>query len=264
MVPRPKTPAPEPQRESAFFTYNALPAPTPPVDTSALEGALPAPGPEPSAPEPAPPAAEQPPAAPPVPPPTEPPVAPPPPAPREKPPKPPREPLSTGMIVAGVVTLVLLIGSGIAALLLRGGDDEEPRSAAVVESTPGPERTAEPTPEGPDLRQQVMTLDDLMKRSQQGRAAAASGDTEAAIANRSALLKDLLKLRGEVEDAKLKAGLASFVAAIRESLRQNRECANACPPSDLDKVNALKRETVKTLNPLLRKYAKTSYQSREI
>ena len=103
-----------------------------------------------------------------------------------------------------------------------------------------------------------------MRKSQEGRAAAASGDTEAAIANRSDVLKGLQQLRREAEDAKLKAGLGLFVAAIRESLRQNRECADACPASDLDKVNGLKRRTVESLNPLLREYAETSYRGRDI
>ena len=110
----------------------------------------------------------------------------------------------------------------------------------------------------------MLALDGLMERSREGRAAAAKGDTKAAIANRSALVKDLQALSGQVKDAKLKAGLASFTAAIRESLRQNRECGDACPAADLEKVNDLKRETVEALNPLLRKYAKTTYRSRDI
>ncbi len=247
------------------MTYNALPAPTPPLDTSELvESHLPAPNaaaaPEaPRASEPAPPAPPQPPVA-------EPPAAPPPKTKSPKRPKQPREPVSPGLIVAGIVTLLLLIGSGVAALLLSGGDDDPKRSAAV-ESTPvapDPQETTAPPSTDADLRQQVLTLDDLMKKSQEGRAAAASGDTEAAIANRADLLKALQRLQRQAEDAKLKAGLGSFVAAIRESLRQNRECGDACPTGDLNKVNTLKRETVQTLNPLLRKYAKTSYHGREI
>jgi hypothetical protein len=174
--------------------------------------------------------------------------------------------VSPGLIVAGVITAVLLIGSGVAYVLLSGED--EPQRAAAETAVREPEETAsaEPTPRRSDasLRRQVVALDDLMKKSEEGRTAAAKGDTEAAIANRSALLEDLQDLRGQAKDAKLKAGLGSFVAAIRESLRQNRECANACPASDLDKVNDLKRETVEALNPLLRKYAKTTYRSRDI
>jgi hypothetical protein len=175
--------------------------------------------------------------------------------------------VSPGLIVAGIITAVLLIGGGVAAVLLRGGD--EPERAAVAKSTPEPEPTAEPTREAPerssaDLERQVLALDDLMQRSKAGRAAAAKGDTKAAIENRSELLADLRRLRRQADDAELKAGLGSFAAAISESLRQNRECANACPASDLDKVNALKRETVEALNPLLREYAKTTYRSRDI
>jgi hypothetical protein len=257
------SPPPPPPTGPAFVTYNALPAPTPPLDTSELvESHLPAPD---GAPAPEVPAASEPPPATPAPPPpvAEAPAAPPPK--RTKPPKPPkqpREPVSPGLIAAGIITLVLLIGSGVAALLLSRGDDD-PKPAAVVESTAEPEETEAPRT-GANLRQQVLTLDDLMKKSKQGRTAAAAGDTEAAIANRSDLLKDLQRLEGEAEDADLKAGLGSFVAAIRESLRQNRECADACSTADLDKVNALKRQTVQTLNPLLRKYAKTSYRGRDI
>ena len=162
-----------------------------------------------------------------------------------------------------IITAVLLIGSGVAALLLSGG--EEPKSAAAESTPASPEPTREaPEPADADLRRQVLALDDLMRKSQEGRAAAASGDTEAAIANRSDVLEGLQQLRREAEDAKLKAGLGLFVAAIRESLRQNRECADGCPASDLDKVNGLKRRTVESLNPLLREYAETSYRGRDI
>jgi hypothetical protein len=165
-----------------------------------------------------------------------------------------------------VVTAVLLIGSGIAVLLLRGGDDPKPAAARAAPATPEPEPTERPKPprSDADLRRQVLALDGLMEKSQQGRAAAAKGDTKAAIANRAALLKNLEQLSGQAKDTKLKAGLASFTAAIRESLRQNRECGDACPAGDLEKVNELKRETVEALNPLLRKYAKTTYRGRDI
>ena len=165
-----------------------------------------------------------------------------------------------------MITAVLLIGSGVAVLLLSGGDEPKPAAAKSTPVAAEPEETASPKParSDADLRRQVLALDGLMERSQEGRAAAAKGDTKAAIANRSALVKDLQALSGQVKDAKLKAGLASFTAAIRESLRQNRECGDACPAGDLEKVNDLKRETVEALNPLLRKYAKTTYRSRDI
>ena len=126
------------------------------------------------------------------------------------------------------------------------------------------ERHTPPKRPQADLPKQVQTLDGLMKTSQKGRAAAAKGDTKAAIANRSKLVKDVQRLRGEATDKQLKAGLASFAAAIRESLRQNRECGAACSASDLKKVSRLKQDTVDALNPLLRKYAKTTYHARDI
>ena len=135
--------------------------------------------------------------------------------------------------------------------------------AAVVASTPSPAPTARPA-KTPALAGQVRSLDDLMKASQAGRNAAVKGDTDAAVANRTKLLKDLRRLSKNVSDVKLKAGLRDFTAAIQESLRQNRECGADCPTSDLNKVNRLKQRAVRQLNPLLRKYAKSSYQAREI
>jgi hypothetical protein len=159
----------------------------------------------------------------------------------------------------------------VAALLLSGRDEPNSALAESTPSAPEPEKTKRPTPtraaprrSDTGLRRQVLALDDLMKKSQEGRVAAAEGDTKTAIANRSDLLEDLQRLRGQAGDATLKAGLGSFVAAIRESLRQNRECADACPAGDIEKVNGLKRETVDALNPLLRRYAKTTYGARDI
>lgn len=162
--------------------------------------------------------------------------------------------------------MVLLGGGLAAALVLSGGSNTptpKPAAAKAARGTPAPEKTARPKPDA-DLSSQVRTLDDLMKISVQGRTAAAKGETKAAIANRSALLKDLQSLRAETKNARLKAGLASFTAAIQESLRQNRECAAKCSTSELNKVNRLKQAAMAELNPLLRKYAKTSYRSRDI
>ncbi len=103
-----------------------------------------------------------------------------------------------------------------------------------------------------------------MKLSEQGRAAAVKGDTKAAIANRTKLLAGLKRLGAQATDARLKAGLGSFTAAIRESLRQNSECADRCSAAELNKVNRLKRQAVTELNPLLRRYARTSYDARDI
>ncbi len=164
--------------------------------------------------------------------------------------------------------MLLLVGGGVAALVLSGGDKAKP---AVAAATAAPTETAKPDATRPppkraraDLPKQVQTLDGLMKTSHQGRTAAAKGDTKAAIANRAKLARDVQRLRGQATDKQLKAGLASFAAAIRESLRQNRECGAACPASDLAKVNRLKQDTVDALNPLLRKYAKTTYRARDI
>jgi hypothetical protein len=174
--------------------------------------------------------------------------------------------LSGGLILAIAITAILLVGGGVAALVLSGGDKPKPTAAAA---TAAPTRTAKPdatrpAPKQSALPKQVQTLDGLMKSSQKGRAAAAKGDTKAAIANRSKLVKDVQRLRGQATDKQLKAGLASFAAAIRESLRQNRECGAKCTTSDLNKVNRLKQDAVAALNPLLRKYAKTTYRARDI
>ena len=159
---------------------------------------------------------------------------------------------------------MLLLGGGVAALVL-GGDDKKPVAAAVPADTATPDATR-PAPKRaqPDLGRQVQTLDGLMKTSQKGRAAAARGDTKAAVANRAKLVKDIQRLRIRAAEKQLKAGLGSFAAAVRESLRQNRECGAGCSASDLSKVNRLKQDTVDALNPLLRKYAKTSYRARDI
>jgi hypothetical protein len=165
-------------------------------------------------------------------------------------------------VIAVAATVVLLAGSLAAAVLLSGGDREPETGAAVSASTPEPPaKTAAPKA---DLADQVGTLDDLMKASQAGRGAAVKGDTKAAIANRTKLLADLRRLNEKASDARLKAGLRDFTAAIRESLRQNRECGADCPVADLNQVNRLKQRAVTQLNPLLRKYAKTSYRAREI
>jgi hypothetical protein len=230
-----------------------LPAATPPSDPSSLDGEPP-PAPAPPAPPvstltPGPPLAAS---AAPVP-------EPRPPAPAPAP-KPPGEGWSRGRVIAIVATVVLLVGSVMAALVLSGGSDK-PKPAAARDT---PAKTTSTPAADADLSGQVKTLDDLMKASKRGRAAAVKGDTKAAIANRSKLLKDLERLSSAATDARLKAGLRSFTAAIRESLRQNRDCGAKCSTSELETVNRLKEQAVRKLNPLLRKYAKTSYRSRDI
>ena len=256
----------------AFVTYAPLPDSTPPHDDSSPDVAPPlaplaAPPPAPAAPALRPGTPPGPSAAP---------------APAPRPPVPPpapqvaaraRERWSDGRLVAIAVTAVLLVGSLVAALVLSGGSDEpKPMSAKAARGISEPGETAPPEAKRPsstaepeaDLRSQVKMLDNLMKASQKGRAAAVKGETDAAIANRSKLLKDLQRLRSEAGDAQLRAGLGSFTAAIRESLRQNRECADACSATELNNVNRLKQQAVVRLNPLLRKYAKTTYRSRDI
>jgi hypothetical protein len=265
--PSPPTPPepPAPPAPPAFVTYNALPAQGPPRDIPEPETeALP----EPVAAS-APPAAPAPVLAPPAPP------APEPPPPAAPPPSPPaapqyaapaRERWSDGRIVAIAVTAVLLLGGIAAAIVLSGGSDTpKPVADTAARAAPPEADRATATPKaGPDIRRQVQTLDDLMQASVKGRAAAVKGQMKAAIANRAKLVADLRELRSQAKDPQLQAGLASFAAAIRESLRQNRECPDGCPASELNRVNRLKQQTVARLNPLLRKYAKTSYRSQDI
>jgi hypothetical protein len=167
-------------------------------------------------------------------------------------------------VIAVAATIVLLAGSLAAAVFLSGDDSKPESGAAVSASTRSPEAPAKTPAPKAGLAVQVRTLDDLMKLSQAGRGAAVKGETKAAIASRTKLLTDLRRLNGQAGDAKLKAGLRDFTAAIRESLRQNRRCGADCPTADLNRVNRLKQRAVAQLNPLLRKYAKTSYSAREI
>ena len=85
------------------------------------------------------------------------------------------------------------------------------------------------------------TLDSLMKRSARGRAAAVKGDFAAATANRSDLLRRLRRLERQADDAELKAAATSFAAAIRESLRQNRECKAAAARRAISNASASSR-----------------------
>jgi hypothetical protein len=156
-------------------------------------------------------------------------------------------PVTPGLIVAAVITVVLLVGGGVAALLLGGTDEPGPAGEATASSPPA------------DLRGQVLALDALMKQLR-----AARGDSGAAIADRSAVLDELGRLRGQAGDAKLKAGLGSLIAATRESLRQHRTCGDACPAGEDAKLNRLKRRALRTLNPLLRRYATTTYRRRDL
>ena len=161
------------------------------------------------------------------------------------------------------MTVVLLGGSIVAALVLAGRSDDEPPVAdtAVREEVATPEPTAAATPA---LERQVQTLDGLMKRSARGRAAAVRGDIPAATANRSDLLRRLRRLQREATDDELRAAVVSFTAAIRESLRQNRECGNACPTRDLERVTRLKQAALRKINPLLRAQGLDPYRPADI
>ena len=108
------------------------------------------------------------------------------------------------------------------------------------------------------------TLDSLIKRSVRGRAAAVKGDFEAAAANRSDLLRRLRRLERQADDAELKAATTSFAAAVRESLRQNRECGRAARRGDLEKVGKLKETALKKINPLLEAQDLDTYKVTEI
>jgi hypothetical protein len=180
-----------------------------------------------------------------------------------QPPKPPREWPKLDRRAAGVgIAVVLIALAGVALLLVPKG--KSPQQAATLGT---PTATATPPPErahGPKLAAQVRDLDALMRFSERGRTAAVSGDFAAAVANRTTLLVRIQRLDAAARDATLKAGLARFAAAVQEALRQNRTCKAACETADLDKVGALKQAALKRLNPLLRRYAHTSYKRAQI
>jgi hypothetical protein len=90
------------------------------------------------------------------------------------------------------------------------------------------------------------------------------GDVKAATANRAKLLADLQSLRARATDPQPQPALDSFIAAIRESLRQNRECGAKCSPSDLSRVDSLKQQVLSRLSPLLRRYVGRTYRSQEV
>jgi RNA polymerase subunit RPABC4/transcription elongation factor Spt4 len=215
------------------------------------------------------------------------------------PPPPSEEPRSPNrrVLVAGAA-VVVLVGCGIAFALTSGGESspetenaaragtatdpvaatpepavEMPTPEPAVEM-PTPEPTIEvPTPEPaleqapaeePALAEQVQRLDGLMQMSVQGRAAAISGDAAGAMANRERLLRELQTLRSEAADPELQAAIDGFIPAIRESLRQNRECGSSCSDSELRYVGRLKRDALSELNPLLREYVGRTYTREEI
>jgi hypothetical protein len=178
------------------------------------------------------------------------------------PPKPPREWPKLDRRAAGVGIAILLIALAGLALVLIPKGGKSPQKAATL-GTPTATATPLPTPR-PRLAAQVRDLDALMRFSERGRTAAVNGDFAAAVANRTTLLGRIQRLNHAARDARLKAGLTSFAAAVQEALRQNRTCKAACETSDLDKVGTLKQAALKRLNPLLRRYAHTSYKRAQI
>jgi hypothetical protein len=201
-------------------------------------------------------------------------------------------------IVAIAAAAVLLVGGGIAAAVALSGGGSSSNSAkaahagtrsdaaAVAEATPAvtvalatPEATVEtPTPDATvatptpqptvesdtSLTAQMRRLDGLMQLSEQGRAAAVEGNTAAAAASRSALLRQLQSLRADAADPLLRSAVDRFIVAIREALRQNHECGSRCSAADLARVARLKRDALSELNPLLRTYVGRTYRLEEI
>ena len=188
---------------------------------------------------------------------------------RDEPPAPPNRARIDGRTAAIVAVVVLLAAVVTTALVVLTGGSEPERAAAPVETsapveTETPMATAKPKPKTSDLDAQVKTLDELMRLSRKGRAAAVEGDIKAATANRAQLLKDIKALDGQANDEQLKAALASFSVAIAESLRQNRECGSKCSDADLAKVGKLKQAALAKINPILKAHGTRTYTRAEI
>jgi hypothetical protein len=183
-------------------------------------------------------------------------------APPSAPGRPPRlggRPLAIG----GVLLAIVLIGLGL-ALIPRGAKQPAPGSAARAATTT-PTATATPPPSrGPSLAKQVQTLDALMRMSERGRAAAVKGNFAAAAANRARLARRIGRLRSSATSPALRAGLTRLNAAVDEALRQNRSCKANCSTEDLQRIGRLKQAALDRLNPLLRRYAHTSYRRAQI
>jgi hypothetical protein len=168
------------------------------------------------------------------------------------------------VIVAVLGGLALLAVIIVALVLVFGGKKDKPATPvekAAATATASPAATA--AAKDP-LKAQVIDFDALLKRSAKGRSAAVHGDFKAAIANRSKLLSDLKALDQQATDPQFKAALTSFTAAVRESLRQNRECQSTCPESDLLKVQKLKQQTLDKAQPLLDKFGGGKYTTKDI
>jgi hypothetical protein len=182
------------------------------------------------------------------------------------PPPPPGQPPRIGgppLAIGGIVLAIVLAGLGLA--LIPRGDKHPARAAAPVTSTPTPTATkAAATVAGPSLAAQVQDVDAMMRMSERGRSAAVKGNFAAAVANRATLARRIARLQQQAKEPGLRAGLASFGAAVREALRQNRTCRADCSAADLARVGRLKQQALTRLNPLLRRYAHTHYSRAQI
>ena len=167
---------------------------------------------------------------------------------------------------AAIVAVVVLLAAAVttAVVVLTGGSEPERASNAVVEDAKSEPVATTAAPRTDELDAQVKQLDELMLLSKKGRAQAVDGDVKAAAASRAQLLKDIRALDADTGDKALKAGLVSFGAAIRESLRQNRECGSKCSTADLQKVGRLKQAALKRLNPILKAHGARTYKPVEI
>jgi hypothetical protein len=132
---------------------------------------------------------------------------------------------------------------------LRPPPDPPALTAPALQPPPAP-----PAPAAPSVPQ----------LSENGRAAAVRGDIKAATASRAKLLRDLERLNADATDKQLKAAVASFIPAITEALRQNRECGSRCSTAELDKVGALKHAALQKLNPLLKAHGGDTYRPEDI
>ena len=173
--------------------------------------------------------------------------------------------------VYAILAAIVIGGALVFGIAVLGGKSkdkvppEPTQAAAVVTTKSKPKKTPTPKPAAaPALKTQAQEIDRLLKLSQTGRAAAVKGDFKAATANRAKLLKDLQSLQGKATDAQLKAGVTAFAAAIRESLRQNRECGSKCSTSDITKVGTLKQTALDKLNPLLKRFGLGPYTIKQI
>jgi hypothetical protein len=161
-----------------------------------------------------------------------------------------------------VVLAIVLIGVGL-ALIPQGAKHPARGAAARATATATPTATRTPAP-GPSLAAQVRSLDSLMRMSERGRAAAVKGNFGAAVANRASLARRIDRLRARTTSPALRAGLARLSAAVDEALNQNRTCKAGCSAADLARVGRLKQAALSRLNPLLRRYAHTSYRREQI